>query len=267
MEKTCQGNILVVDDEVGIIKGLQNLLSKSGYLVHTAISGEEALNVLNQNSVDILATDFKMKDGMNGIELITNAKQKYVDLKCILFTAHGSYELALEAIEAESISFIPKPINPEVLRAALKKGMIKVNQIKDLRTALQKSEKELLQLKKDLQKSEKECLRMKATLLIKFSWYYYHYLNPQNNITDFADDINEEYGDIIWRITDGIAKTLYRYIKKGVPKNFGPKIAKIIVTAEYSLKLMINSKERFDENEINEFKELIDKFKTKVRVL
>jgi ActR/RegA family two-component response regulator len=254
METKCKGNILLVIKQKMISEAMQKQISRRGYIVYIATSTEDALNVLHQKPVDILMTEIIMPEGMDGIELITKAKKMYCHLQCIVITGHANYEIAIQAMQAGTINILRKPaqMNIEVIEDAIKKGMEKVNQIKDILAG----------------KPETECLRIKATRLIKLSWYYYSFLNPNYNFVDFATDINNEYDQTVWRITkvDGTfdAKT-FRHYREFVPKKFDN--IKVILTAKFTLKLMLKNKDHFENDEIDEFKQLTEAFINKVKWL
>ena len=102
--------VLLVDDEEDIIWGLSRTLTRAGYDVLTALSGEGALTTLQTQPVDILITDIKMP-GMSGLDLIVEAKRKYPNLKAVVMTARGSEELMRETAERGAVEYIEKPFD------------------------------------------------------------------------------------------------------------------------------------------------------------
>lgn len=69
-------NILVVDDETNILRSLRRALANSPYQVYTAENGEEALNLLGSQAIDMLITDIRMP-GMSGYQLLKEVKANY----------------------------------------------------------------------------------------------------------------------------------------------------------------------------------------------
>jgi DNA-binding NtrC family response regulator len=78
--------ILVVDDEENIRLALSKILTKWNYEVLIAENGEDALNVFNKASCDLVITD-KMMPGMNGIDLLTKVRKVSPDVGVIIITA------------------------------------------------------------------------------------------------------------------------------------------------------------------------------------
>jgi signal transduction histidine kinase len=124
--------ILLVDDEAGIRKVLGISLADSGYTVHTAESGEEALRMFKEIAPAIVLTDIKMPD-MDGIELLRRIKQENPDTEVIMFTGHGDMELAIKSLKYEATDFVTKPINDDVLEIALKRARERISMRNTLR--------------------------------------------------------------------------------------------------------------------------------------
>jgi CheY-like chemotaxis protein len=80
-------NILVVDDEPGVVNMLQEFLSLKGYEVHTASSGEEALQALKEWDADLIILDIIMP-GLKGTEVAKIVKKQFPDTKIVIITAY-----------------------------------------------------------------------------------------------------------------------------------------------------------------------------------
>lgn len=117
--------ILLVDDEVGIIKVLSIALKDIGYEVVSAGSGEEALRLFRETHPSIVFTDIKMP-GMDGIQVLKTIKAENPDTEVIMITGHGDMELAVESLKYEATDFISKPINTDTLEIALKRANEKI---------------------------------------------------------------------------------------------------------------------------------------------
>lgn len=108
-------NILIVDDEPLICKGLGNLLQSSGLNIKeifTAGSGHEALDYLRMEDIDLLVTDIQM-GAMNGIELMHQAKIIKPWVQAIVISAHETFQYAQLAIKLGAKDYIIKPIKSE----------------------------------------------------------------------------------------------------------------------------------------------------------
>jgi DNA-binding NtrC family response regulator len=109
-----EAQILVVDDEVGMVTLLRNYLTREGYAVTTAPSAEVALQVLEEHDIDVVLTDLRMP-GMGGMELVREIHASRPDTQVILMTAFGSIDMAVEAMKAGAYHFVTKPVKlPEV---------------------------------------------------------------------------------------------------------------------------------------------------------
>ena len=107
--------VLVVDDEPAIRQLLSSLLVRSGYLVETAGSAEEAAEKLAKGDFDAALCDIKLP-GMNGIELLRRTRQAGTDTTFIMVTAFASMDTAIEALKAGASDYIIKPVrNEEIL--------------------------------------------------------------------------------------------------------------------------------------------------------
>ena len=89
--KKKQHKILIVDDEQNIIWVLKKGLEKKNYLVHTASSGEEALEQLTANQYLMMFSDIFMRE-MNGLKLLEQARKISPDLKVVMMTAQDTME-------------------------------------------------------------------------------------------------------------------------------------------------------------------------------
>jgi DNA-binding NtrC family response regulator len=116
------GRILVVDDEKALLIALRGLLSKEGYQVETAASGEEALQRIETGSFHLVITDLSM-DGVSGMQVLERARAFDQDLAVIMITAHGSEKAAVQAMKLGAADYIPKPFDNDELRVVVRRVM------------------------------------------------------------------------------------------------------------------------------------------------
>ena len=90
--------VLIVDDETNILSTLKSVLSGEPYDVICAGSGDEALEIMEKEEIDILISDEKMP-GMSGTELLEIARRKYPDTLRIILTGYASLDAAIKAYE------------------------------------------------------------------------------------------------------------------------------------------------------------------------
>ena len=115
-------NILVVDDEKNYTMIIGEILQEEGYTSITASSGMEALDILNNEIIDLILTDVKMP-GMSGIQLLEKIKELNPDIPVIIMTAYGSVEKAVDAMHRGAYTFILKPFENQALIAHIAKAL------------------------------------------------------------------------------------------------------------------------------------------------
>jgi len=109
--------VLIVDDERSARDGLVRALRRD-YRVLAAENGNTALEVLASQKIDVLLSDVRMP-GMDGITLMQRALANNPELVCIILTAYGDVELAVEAMQQGATDFMTKPINLDKLELVL----------------------------------------------------------------------------------------------------------------------------------------------------
>lgn len=115
--------ILIVEDEADLLQGLERVISREvDCLVLTAQNAIEALDVLRNESVDLVLADIRMPD-MDGLELLRATKKIDPSITVIMMTAYGSVEQAVQAIKDGAYDFVLKPFDEDQLIHLLKKGL------------------------------------------------------------------------------------------------------------------------------------------------
>ncbi len=102
--------ILIVDDDSHICNAIAESLKMEGYGIVTAATGEEALEILKKDFLNIVLSDLKMP-GMNGVEVLKQVKKLSPDTEVILMTAYGTVETAVGAMKLGAYDYITKPID------------------------------------------------------------------------------------------------------------------------------------------------------------
>jgi DNA-binding response OmpR family regulator len=100
---------LVVDDEEGIRFFLQEALHQAGYVVTTAASGEEALELLEESSFDLIVLDLMLGGRVDGQRVLEAVRWRWPETVVVILTAHGSFESALAAIDEGVDGYLLKP--------------------------------------------------------------------------------------------------------------------------------------------------------------
>ena len=112
--------VLVVDDEPKLRKLLQLILSEIDLLPLSAASGEEALEIVEEESPEIVITDLKMP-GMDGMELLRKIKNLHPEIPVVIITAFGTIDSAVEAIKEGAEDYITKPFEVEDIQVKIGK--------------------------------------------------------------------------------------------------------------------------------------------------
>jgi CheY-like chemotaxis protein len=120
-------HILIVDDEPRVAFFLSKALERSSAEYKTSIvhSGEEALDVLNRSSVDLLVTDLRLP-GISGLELMRWVRASSPQTRTMLITAYGNDEVEAEARRLEAYRYITKPFNLNDFTQAVQEALREV---------------------------------------------------------------------------------------------------------------------------------------------
>ncbi|MFA7256336.1 MAG: sigma-54 dependent transcriptional regulator [Kiritimatiellales bacterium] len=101
-------SILIVDDDAFFRKVITKLLTGHGYEITVALSGEEALQILQTRTFDLMISDVNMTP-MNGIELLKKSRESYPSMGVIMLTGHDEIEVAVDAMKKGAFDFLVKP--------------------------------------------------------------------------------------------------------------------------------------------------------------
>ncbi|RDV37364.1 sigma-54-dependent Fis family transcriptional regulator [Bradymonadaceae bacterium TMQ3] len=123
--------ILVVDDEPHARRALVELLSDEGYEVSSAGDGFKALGILREWPCEVLLTDWRMPV-MDGITLVKKAREEQPELGCVVMTAFGSVESAVEAMKAGADDYLTKPLNFDAVSLVLSRAMERIEERREL---------------------------------------------------------------------------------------------------------------------------------------
>jgi len=111
-------NVVFVDDEPLILKGIKRAFYNSQWQIHLSQSGMEALSILKQHDIDIVVTDMRMPQ-MDGAELLETVTNDYPDVVRIVLSGHSNEEAAKRA-SFVAHQWFNKPCDPKMLHQAIK---------------------------------------------------------------------------------------------------------------------------------------------------
>jgi phosphoserine phosphatase RsbU/P len=118
--------VLIVDDDEDMRILLGAHLEELGYVVSTVPDGETSLQWLEANAADLLFLDLSMT-GMDGLDVLKHIRERGFDVAVILTTAHGSEEIAVEALRIGADDYLRKPFGRHDLRMVLDRAIQKLS--------------------------------------------------------------------------------------------------------------------------------------------
>ncbi len=107
-----KGTILVVDDSTSNLLGMQKILEKEGFNVHTTTNGEEAIKIMEEKPIDVVLLDLMMP-GFSGFDVLgeTTKIQEIKDIPIIIVSARSNAKDVKDALERGAVDYIKKPID------------------------------------------------------------------------------------------------------------------------------------------------------------
>jgi len=114
--------ILWADDEIDLLKPHIIYLEGKGYDLTPAKSGDEALEILEENKFDLIFLDENMP-GLTGLETLTIIKEKHANIPVIMITKSEEESIMEEAIGSKIADYLIKPVNPNQILLAIKKNI------------------------------------------------------------------------------------------------------------------------------------------------
>jgi hypothetical protein len=183
MSAASLGRLLIVDDEVAQMEALCNTLRTEGYETTGFTSARKAVAVLQPGQFDLVLTDLMMPE-MDGIGLLSAARQIDPGLAGIIMTGHGTIDTAVKAMQVGALDYILKPFRLNVVLTVLSRAL-------DLRR-LRMQNAELLERERQYTAE----LEVANKQLETFSFTISHDLRaPLHTITGFCDIYLSQFGE------------------------------------------------------------------------
>jgi DNA-binding NtrC family response regulator len=112
--------VLIIDDDVGMLRALNKVLSGEGCMVASAASAEVAVKFLTngQQRFDLIITDLRMP-AIDGMGILRGVKQVYPEVPVIIITAFGSAEVKAQSMREGAAAFLEKPMDVPQLLATI----------------------------------------------------------------------------------------------------------------------------------------------------
>lgn len=138
VSQKAHAKVLSVDDEEVIRSLIKKVMTKAGYDVKSAASGEEGLKIMNKESFDLAIIDLKMP-GMGGMAFLEKMKELYPDTEAVILTGFGDIDTAVDAMKKGAFNFVPKPFSKDtfltIIERALERRLMK-KEMDETRTAM-----------------------------------------------------------------------------------------------------------------------------------
>ncbi|MCF8024394.1 MAG: response regulator [Desulfobacteraceae bacterium] len=117
--------ILLVDDEKDFVDTLSQRMQMRDLSADVALNGEEALELLNRESPDVMVLDLRMP-GVDGMEVLKRVKNEHPNVQVIMLTGQGTEKDELEARRLGAFDYLEKPVDIETLVSRIRSGVLLV---------------------------------------------------------------------------------------------------------------------------------------------
>lgn len=117
-----KGSVLVVDDDPVVVKSCERILKTEGYKIDSAVNGQHAINILQNQDYDLVITDLKMPK-VNGIDLIKWMKGSKHQTGIIIITGFPSQETIKNALDLGIVDYLPKPFTSSLLSDVVSRAL------------------------------------------------------------------------------------------------------------------------------------------------
>ena len=114
-------NVLIVDDEKNIRQGLGKALEMDGHHIFLAEDGQEALDIIHEEEVDLVIADLRMPR-LSGEELLRRVVDQWPTIPVIILTGHGSYKDEEQARRLGAFDYLKKPVGVDTLVKSIQKA-------------------------------------------------------------------------------------------------------------------------------------------------
>jgi len=116
--------VLIVDDETAICLLLKEWLTQTGFSCEIALSGSEALEILQRQPFDAIISDLRMPD-ISGLALLETTRAEYPKMVCLLATGGADVQAGMDAKQHGANDYLVKPFRLEAVLATLKQALQK----------------------------------------------------------------------------------------------------------------------------------------------
>jgi DNA-binding NtrC family response regulator len=113
------GDILVMEDEVTVAKGLEMVLSEEGYRVALAATGHDAIDTFGRTTFDLLVADLRLPD-MDGLDVIKMVKEKWPQTQVVVITGYSSLNSVVNSMKLGAYDYLAKPFTEDQIKESIR---------------------------------------------------------------------------------------------------------------------------------------------------
>lgn len=123
-------HILLIDDEPAQITSIKSFLKRRDYMVSSANSGQDGINIVKDGNIDLVFTDYRMP-AMNGLEVVQSINKLNPGLPVVVITAFSDIKDAVQVMKEGAFDYLSKPIQLDELEILVKKAQERCNLISE----------------------------------------------------------------------------------------------------------------------------------------
>ena len=136
-------NILIIDDDKMMCVSLKGLLEENGYHVYTASNGNDAVQILNKHTIDLILFDLRLHD-VHELSLVSKIKEVSADAIILVMIDQNKIKAVINTLrlDLDTVDYILEPFDPDYLKKTIEKALYK----QQLETSLKRTliEKEII---------------------------------------------------------------------------------------------------------------------------
>jgi DNA-binding NtrC family response regulator len=112
-------DILVMEDEATVAKGLEMVLSEEGYRVALAATGHDAIDTFGRTTFDLLVADLRLPD-MDGLDVIKMVKEKWPQTQVVVITGYSSLNSVVNSMKLGAYDYLAKPFTEDQIKESIR---------------------------------------------------------------------------------------------------------------------------------------------------
>lgn len=152
---TDTNRLVIVDDEVEIVRLIAELMSDHPYEIVTFVEGEEALRWIEKEDFNVIVTDLKMRP-VDGLQIMRSARENNPLCEIIMITGFATIDSSIEALRGKVFDFLEKPINLEQLERSVQNAFRRTRLARENAELVERLSKQNELLEKQVEEATRE---------------------------------------------------------------------------------------------------------------